>query len=79
MFNRIRGNMPLFLFFWRITMLEIEDEVIFHVEEDGAKFTTVTNGDILIINDFHLTREQAATLAWLVNSNQKISVQMKLI
>ncbi len=60
-------------------MPEIEAEVTFHVETDGAKLTTQTNGDILIINNFHLTREQAATLAWLVNSNQKISVQMKLL
>ena len=60
-------------------MPEIEEEITFDIEEDGAKFTTVTNGDILIINDFHLTREQAATLAWLVNSKQKISVQMKLL
>ena len=60
-------------------MPEIEDEVIFHVEPDGAKLTTKTNGDILIFSDFHLFREQAASLAWLVNSKQKISVQMKLI
>ena len=60
-------------------MPEIEDEVTFHIEIDGAKLTTKTNGDILIFNNFHLSREQAATLAWLVNSNQKISVQMKLL
>ena len=60
-------------------MPEIEDEVTFYIETDGAKLTTKTNGDILIFNDFHLTCEQAATLAWLVNSNQKISVQMKLL
>ena len=60
-------------------MPEIEDEAIFHIEIDGAKLTTKTNGDILMFNDFHLSREQAATIAWLVNSNQKIEIQMKLI
>ncbi|KKM79561.1 hypothetical protein LCGC14_1348780 [marine sediment metagenome] len=60
-------------------MPEIEDEVTFDVEVDGAGFTTKTNGDILIINNFHLSREQAATLAWLVNSNQKIQFQVKLL
>lgn len=60
-------------------MPEIEEEVTFHIEIDGAKLTTKTNGDILMFNDFHLLREQAATIAWLVNSNQKIEIQMKLI
>ena len=70
---------PPSLFFWGITMPEIEDEVTFTVEIDGAKLTTQTNGDILIINNFRLSREQAASLAWLVNSNQKIQFQVKLL
>ncbi len=60
-------------------MPEIKDEAMFYIEIDGAKLTTKTNGDILIFNDFHLSREQAATVAWLVNSNRMIEVQMKLI
>lgn len=60
-------------------MPEIEDEVTFDVEEDGAELKTKTNGDILIINKFNLSREQAASLAWLVNSNQKIQFQVKLL
>ncbi len=60
-------------------MPEIEDEVTFDVEVDGAELKTKTNGDILIINDFHLSREQAASLAWLVNSNQKIQFTVKLL
>ncbi len=60
-------------------MPEIEDEVTFDVEVDGAKLTTQTNGDILILNNFHLSREQAASLAWLVNSNQKIQFTVKLL
>ncbi len=60
-------------------MPEIEDEVTFDVEVDGAELKTKTNGDILIINKFHLSRKQAATLAWLVNSNQKIQFTVKLL
>ncbi len=60
-------------------MPEIEDEVTFDVKVDGVELKTKTNGDILIINNFHLSREQAATLAWLVNSNQKIQFQVKLL
>ena len=70
---------PRFLFFWRIEMPEIEDEVTFDVEVDGAEFKTKTNGDILIINKFNLNREQAAALTWLVNSNQKIQFTVKLL
>ncbi len=59
-------------------MPEIESEVIFEVEEDGAKFTTQTNGDLLIITGIHLTREKAATLAWLVNvRNKKLIFEVK--
>ncbi len=60
-------------------MPEIEEEVTFHIEVDGAKLTTQTNGDILILNKFSLSREQAAALAWLVNSNQRIQFQVKLL
>ena len=60
-------------------MPEIEDEITFDVEIDGAGFTTKTNGDILIINKLNLSREQAASLAWLVNSSQKIQFTVKLL
>lgn len=60
-------------------MPEIEDEVTFEVGIDGTKLTTQTNGDILILNGFSLSREQAASLAWLVNSNQKIQFTVKLL
>ena len=59
-------------------MSEIESEIIFEVGEDGAKFTTQTNGDILIITGLHLTRGEAATLAWLVNvRNKKLLFEVK--
>ncbi len=58
-------------------MPEIESEVIFEVGEDGAKFTTQSNGDILLITGLHLTKEKAATLAWLVNSKKILTFEVK--
>lgn len=59
-------------------MPEIDNEVTFEVGEDGAKLTTQTNGDILVITGLNLTREKAATLAWLVNvRNKKLVFEVK--
>ena len=58
-------------------MPEIESEVIFEVGEDGAKFTTQSNGDIILITGLHLTKEKAATLAWLVNSKKMLTFEVK--
>lgn len=59
-------------------MPEIEDEVTFDIHQDQARFTTKTNGDRLFIEPHGLTREQAATLTWLVNSDNTIQIQMKV-
>lgn len=60
-------------------MPEIDSEVIFEVGEDGVKFTTQTNGDIIVITGIHLTKNQAASLAYLVNSRKKLSFEVKEI
>lgn len=57
-------------------MPEIESEVNFVVNTDQAKLTTQTNGDMLVITGLQLSREKAATLAWLVNS-PKMRVEIK--
>lgn len=59
-------------------MPEIEDEVTFTTRPDQARFTTQTNGDVLVLKFGGLTREQAATLAWLVNSPNTIQFQVKV-
>ena len=58
-------------------MPEIESEVIFTTGEDGVKFTTQTNGDIVLITGIHLTKDQAASLAYLVNCKKKLSFEVK--
>ncbi len=49
-------------------MAEIEEEVVFETRADQVEFKTKTNGDSLHVVGLHLTPEQAASLAWLVNA-----------
>jgi hypothetical protein len=56
---------------------EIPEEMSFIIGEDGAKFTTQSNGDILILSGFHVSKEQAATLAYLINSKKQLDVRVK--
>ncbi len=60
-------------------MPEISEEVEFNLGADQLKFTTRTNGDTLLITGLHLTKEQAASLAYLVNSQQDLKVEVSLI
>jgi len=60
-------------------MPEIEGEVRFEIGADQAKFTTQTNGDMLIISGLSLTQKQAATLAYLVNSKKNLSFEVREI
>ena len=59
--------------------MEVENEVKFTTGEDGVKFTTQSNGDIVIITGIHLTKDQAASLAYLVNCKKKLSFEVKEI
>ena len=52
-------------------MPEIDEECIFIAKADNVKFTTQTNGDIIIISGLNLTKEQAACFAWLINHTSK--------
>jgi hypothetical protein len=60
-------------------MAEIEEECTFITKADEVKYTTQTNGDIIIISGIHLSKKQAATLAWLVNhTNKNLVFEVKL-
>ena len=50
-------------------MAEIEEKVKFLTSADQVKLTTTTNGDMLTIKGFHFNQEQAATMAWLINTD----------
>ena len=59
--------------------MEVESEVIFTTGEDGVKFTTQTNGDIILITGIRLDKNQAASLAYLVNCKKKLQFEVKEI
>lgn len=60
-------------------MPQINEKCNFIAEADNIKFTTQTNGDIVIITGVHFDKEQAASLAWLINNTGKnLDVRIKL-
>ena len=59
-------------------MPEIEDKVIFILETDKLKLITSTDGSRLIISDIDLTRERAASLVYLISSQQDLQIEIKL-
>ena len=62
-------------------MAELEEEVVFETQTDQVEFKTKTNGDSLHVIGLHLTAEQAASLAWLVNAgiSRKLEFEVKLL
>ena len=58
-------------------MPEIEDELKFSVGADKVRFVTRTNGDELLIRGIDLTQQQAATLAYLVNSDKDVEFKVR--
>ena len=62
-------------------MAELEEEVVFETKADQVEFKTKTNGDSLHVVGLHLTAEQAASLAWLVNAGQNrvLEFEVKLL
>ena len=62
-------------------MPEIENEVTFTIPVLNCYFATQVNGDKLVISGIELTREQAATLAWLINTKPEtteLEVEIKV-
>jgi len=58
-------------------MPEIESELIIVTSSQNVQFNTQTNGDHVEIKGLHLTREQAATLAWLINNSGDLKIKIK--
>lgn len=59
-------------------MPEIEEEVVFSVTADKVVFHTMTNGDTLVVNNIVFTKEQAATLSWLINHSAETELKIKV-
>ncbi|KKM82910.1 hypothetical protein LCGC14_1314670 [marine sediment metagenome] len=59
-------------------MPEIEDECIFIVQADQTTLSTKTNGDSIQIAGLHLNRQQAAALAYIINSPGDLKINIKV-
>ena len=59
-------------------MPQISDEIKFDVGADDIEFHTKTNGDLVLIRNLHLTTEQAASLAWLVNQGNDAVLEFEV-
>jgi len=58
-------------------MPEVNENCEFLVCCDQAKFSTQTNGDVLLIRRINLNADQAASLAWLINQIGQLKVEIK--
>lgn len=59
-------------------MLEIDDKCEFTTTADQVELRTKTNGDLVIIRGVHLTPEQAASLAYLVNKGAASTLKIEI-
>lgn len=55
------------------------DDVKFIVKQDQLKFTTQTNGDMLVITGLDLNADKAAAIAYLVNYNGHLEIEIKKV
>jgi hypothetical protein len=59
-------------------MAELEEEVTLDIAPKFSRFRTEQNGDEIIISHLDLTAEQAASVAWLVNRDEVLEMQLKV-
>jgi len=61
-------------------MAEVNENCEFSTRVDQVRFHTRTNGDEIDIKGLRLTREQAASMAWLVNHlpNEELKFEVKV-
>jgi len=59
-------------------MPEIPDKCEFETTADQVRLTTQTNGDVILIKGIHLGEENAAALAFLINSTSNhLKIEIK--
>ena len=59
-------------------MPQIEEEVIFTAHAEKVYLNTNVNGDTLTFAGLHFSKEQAATLSWLINHPAKTVLKMEM-
>ena len=59
-------------------MAQVEERVEFYTKADQIKFITKTNGDKVCIDKLELSRDQATSLAWLVNTDNNVRLRWEV-
>ncbi len=59
-------------------MAEISEICVFVTKADSVNFDTSTNGDKLCISNLDLSKEQAASLAWLINHEATTNLKFRI-
>lgn len=59
-------------------MPEIEPEITFQTVTDNMVMHTQANGDTVVLSEIHLTKEQAGTLAWLINHPDDTPLEVQI-
>lgn len=59
-------------------MATIPEVCVFTTKADSVVFETTTNGDKLCIDNLELNKEQAASLAWLINNEDTTNLKFKI-
>ncbi len=59
-------------------MATIKDRCVFFAEVDQCKFLTKTNGDkVMFGGDLHIRQDDAAALAYLIQSGKRLRIVIK--
>ncbi len=59
-------------------MATIDEVCVFVTKADSVSFDTSTNGDKLCITNLELNKEQAASLAWLINHEATTNLKFRI-
>ena len=59
-------------------MPEIESELVFRMVTDNIALHTQVNGDTLVLSKIHFAKEEAGTLAWLINHPVGTSLEVQI-
>lgn len=59
-------------------MPQIPETSEFDVEHDQIELKTAANGDYIEIRKVQLGQNAAATLAWLINADNHLTIEIKL-
>lgn len=59
-------------------MATVDEICVFITKADSVTFETSTNGDKICINNLILSKEQAVSLAWLINHEATTNLKFRI-